>query len=371
MSLLNITINKNIMANHNAHLRPNFILLALSLSVLLLWYSSNVYANDTFWYSSKDPLNIDDITPAPIPDSYLENTTCTTKNYLHNLNLSEVVEAALCNNPQTRESYAQARVQAAQVGIAKSAYFPSVNDNISTNLSISLPEQSTANNPDINLSNSIVASYLLYDFGNRDATLENARQLLQAASATESSVVQNVLLSAIQAFYQVQAANAAVDTAKESERASEESYKAADAKYKAGVLTPADKLQAQTVFAQNTLTRITAEGTLKTAYGTLANVMGLNANQPIKILENKTIQPIQNIDLDINSLIEQASNRRPDLIANEAQLKAALASIEANKAASKPTISVSLSNNMQDGRNTSFGSNTALGMTLSIPCNTE
>ena len=93
--------------------------------------------------------------------------------------------------------------------------------------------------------------------------------MLQAASATQSSVVQNLLLSAIQAYYQVQAGIAALDAALESERASEESYKAAEARYKAGVATPADKLQAQTLFAQNTLTRITAEGSLKNAYGLL------------------------------------------------------------------------------------------------------
>ena len=42
------------------------------------------------------------------------------------LALADVVERALCNNPQTREAWANARVQAAQVGIARSAYLPSL-----------------------------------------------------------------------------------------------------------------------------------------------------------------------------------------------------------------------------------------------------
>jgi len=229
------------------------------------------------------------------------------------------------------------------------------------------PEQSTRSNPYSNLSNNIVASYLLYDFGNRDANLENARQLLQAASATQSSVVQALLLSAIQAFYQVQAGIAALDAARESERASEESFKAAQARYKAGVSTPADKLQAQTLFAQNTLSRITAEGSLKTAYGTLANVMGLAANQPLKLAANHAIQPLQNVEQDINALIEQAGIRRPDLIASEAQLKAAQASIDASRSAAKPSVSVAVSNSFQDGSSQSFSSNSALGVTVSIP----
>jgi TolC family type I secretion outer membrane protein len=326
-----------------------------------------LFADESIWYKSNDPLKIEAFTPPAIPDGYLERPSCTTTNYEALLTLADVAEAALCNNPQTREAYAAARVQAAQVGIAKSAYLPSVNDNVSTNLNVAFPKQSSRSNPYSNLSNNIVASYLLYDFGNRDANLENARQLLQAASATQSNVVQTVLLNAIQAYYLVQAGIAALDAAIESERASEESYKAAQARYKAGVSTPADKLQAQTLFAQNTLNKITAEGTLKSAYGTLANVMGLTANQPLKLATTTIIQPASNIDPNIEALIEQASTRRPDLIASEAQFKAAEAGIEVSKSAAKPTVSIAVSNGYQTGSNLSSSDNSALGVTVSIP----
>jgi len=59
--------------------------------------------------------------------------------------------------------------------------------------------------------------------------------------------------------------------------------------------------------------------------------------------------------------------RRPDLIASEAQLKAAQASIDASKAAAKPTISVAMSNSLQDGSQLDFGKNSSLGLTVSIP----
>lgn len=342
-------------------------------SQLILWccaisflQPASVLALDINWYRTDDPLAIQALTPPSIPDGYLNGNACSTIPANGALTLADVAEAALCNNPQTREAYANARVQAAQVGIAKSAYLPSVDNNISANINWVNPEQSR-NNPAGNLSNSIVASYLLFDFGNRDANLENARQLLQAASATQSSVVQNVLLNATQAYYQVQAGIAALDAAIESERASEESYKSAQARYKAGVSTPADKLQAQTLYAQNTLNRITTEGTLKNAYGTLANIMGLAANQTLQLAASSPNQALNSIDQDIGNLIEQARKRRPDLVASEAQLKASLATIDASRAASKPTISVAVSNNSQDGSNLSFNNNAALGVTVSIP----
>ncbi len=335
-----------------------------------MWQSNLTLADDSIWYRSDDPLKTRALTPPAIPDGYLDgayDTVCTASHYDDALTLAAVAEAALCNNPQTREAYANARVQAAQVGIAKSAYLFSVNDNVSGSLNRASPEQPNRSNPFSNFNNNIVASYLLYDFGNRDANLENAHQLLQAASATQNSIMQSVLLNAIQAYYLVQAGIAALDAAHETERASEESFKAAEARYKAGLATPSDKLQAQTLFAQNTLTRITAEGTLKTAYGTLANVMGLAANQPLKLISGNSTLPQQNIDQDINTLIEQAHTRRPDLMASEAQLKAAQASIAASRAAAKPTVSLSVSNNFQDGSNLSSSNNSALGVTVSIP----
>lgn len=351
----------------------NFSLLTFIFGCLLFWQSNFVQAdNNSIWYKDNDPLNTEGLAPPALPVGYSEKNACVAINYGNALTLAEVVEAALCNNPQTREVYASARMQAAQVGLAKSAYFPVVNDNISSNVNWASPESSSRSNPYSNLNNNIVATYLLYDFGNRDANLENARQLLQAASATQNNVVQNLLLNAIQAYYQVQATIAGLDAAVESERASEESYKAAQARYQVGVSTPADKLQAQTQYAQNILSRITLEGTLKNAYGALANVMGLQANQRLKLVtiasgqlqQNQTQQTIAN---DISLLIEQAGKRRPDLLASEAQLSAAEASVEASRAASKPTVSVAMSNNFQDGSNLSFTNNAALGVSVSIP----
>ena len=54
-------------------------------------------------------------------------------------------------------------------------------------------------------------------------------------------------------------------------------------------------------------------------------------------------------------------------MASEAQLKAAQASIDASRAAAKPTVSVAVSNNLQDGSQVAFGSNSSLGVTVSIP----
>ncbi|HEY0563812.1 MAG TPA: TolC family protein [Methylophilus sp.] len=338
------------------------------MGALLLWVNiATAQAAVSIWYTTGDPLNTQlDILPR-IPAAYSAQTTpCLATDLTQPLGLADIANASLCNNPQTQELWASTRAQAAQLGIAKSAYLPTVNNTISTNATVAAPKSSSRSNPYFNLNNNTVASYLLFDFGTRNATLENARQLLLAASASQNSTIQTVLLTAAVSYYQVQANLAALDAAKQAEMASQESFKAAEARYKAGVATPADKLQAQTAYAQLTLTRINSEGNLQTAYGNLANVMGLPANQPITLKPSDAQSP-PNILEDVSSLITQASARRPDLIASEAQLKAAQANIDANKAAAKPTVSVSLANQWQEGNSLSSSNNASLGLTVSIP----
>ncbi|QDC41660.1 TolC family protein [Candidatus Methylopumilus universalis] len=336
---------------------PRFLLTFSLLGSLI-----PAYALESIWYSDKD-LKEDNI--QLIPQGYIDlsvSDPCSQKTYDKPLSLVEVTEAALCHNPQTREVYANAKVQSAQVGVARSLFFPSVTDT----LSVTENKNRTTNYS--NATNRIVASYLLYDFGSRDANFENANQLLRAASASQNATVQTVLLTAVNAFYQVHANRAILNASIETERLSQESFKAAEAKYIAGVATPADKLQAQTSFANATLTKLRNEGTLKVAYGNLANVMGAPANINFQIADSNLDDIPELVDQDIDALIEQARLQRPDLMASEAQLKASLAKIEAVKADAKPKVRIDASNQYDENSLGQTSQNTSqLGIFLSIP----
>lgn len=273
------------------------------------------------------------------------------------LNLFEVVNLALCNNPQTREVWASSRAQAAQVGVSQGSYFPGVSVSASGNRNLPGTNQRTLG---------LTVSYLLYDFGARAANLESSRQVLAAASATQDSTVQTVFLSAVQAYYQMLAAQAALDASLEAELAAKRSFAAAEARYLAGSATPADKLQAQTAYSQATLNRITADGVQKKSGGTLANIIGLDANHSVTLATANTEAVPMDFDRDVNALIEAAKRQRPDLIAAEAQVKAAEASADAARAAGKPSISLSASTTRMTGSGvTSRGS--SLGVNLSVP----
>ena len=311
---------------------------------------------------TSDPFGTDSGLP-PRPALRMEGTVddpCVAKPLDHPQNLAEVVNLALCNNPQTHVAWANSLIQAAQVGVSQAAYMPSVDLNASD-------DRTSGTAPAVSqLSVGVAFSYLLYDFGSRSAKLENARQLLAAANATQDSTVQSVFLAAVQDYYQVQANMAALDAAQESERAAKESFAAAEARYNAGSATPSDKLQAQTAYSQATLSRISAEGNLRNAQGTLANMIGLDANRYVPLSPANTASMPNDFEGDINALIEEARRRRPDLQSAAAQVKAAQASTDAARASGRPTISLTATSNKY--YTSSINSNGSLvGINLSIP----
>jgi len=315
-------------------------------------------------FGAIDPFDTAASTP-PRPLLYGANPEsaglpCATPQPGAPLGVIEVVDLALCQNPLTREVWANARVQAAQVGVAQAAYLPSLDGSLGADRVVS---NGLASNQ---RSASLTLSWLLFDFGARAASLESARQLLAAASATLDSTVQTVFLSALQSYYNAQAARAALAAAQESEKATRESLAAAEVRYKVGTGTPADRLQAQTAWSQATLNRIRAEGNLKNSFGILANVMGLDANQPLILEELPAVQPDAAFESDIETLIEAARQRRPDLKAAEAQLKTARSGVDLARAAGRPTLSLGAGPSWQQVGNLSSNAS-AIGVTVNLP----
>ena len=280
----------------------------------------------------------------------------------HPLNLFDVVNLALCNNPQTREVWASARVQAAQVGVNKAAYLPNLT--LNAGLNRNWPANGAAyNQRNIGLS----LSYLLYDFGARSANLESAKQLLSAAGHSQDSLVQTIFLAAVQSYYQTQSSFAALTAAKESETAAQASFAAAQARYLAGSATPADKFSAQTAYSQATLNRIAAMGAHQIARGTLANTMGLDVPQQIELVPSNQQSIPEDFQRNIAALIDTARELRPDLQAAEAQVKSAQANTDAARAAAMPTIALGATSAYQGVMGNGLSRGSTLGVTLSAP----
>jgi outer membrane protein len=267
--------------------------------------------------------------------------------------LLDVVNQALCHNPQTRTAWANARLQAAQVGIGQSAYLPTLSVNTSFTETQNLTSGSSAQSANLqNPSNIgqpltqtritpvVTFNYLLFDFGGRAGRLDNARYALEAADWSHNAALQSVMFSAMQAYYQLFSAQSAVDAARAAEGSSAEALKAARFRYEVGAAALADALQAQTAYAQAKVNTQRAEGDAKNALGTLANAMGLDPDPELKVVPPLFQAPDSVREADVRRLMEEARTLRPDLAAAEAQIKAAQANVQAAKAGGLPTLSL-------------------------------
>lgn len=252
------------------------------------------------------------------------------------LTLADVVRFSLCNNPQTRAAWASARGAAAQLGASRSSELPSLSLLAAANHSTTAVGSAHTVTNQQNASLSL--SYLLYDFGGREAGIDNARELLAVANASGNATLQAVFLEAAQAYFSFLSARAGEEASMASEAAARESLEAAAARYRAGAATPADRLQAKTALSQATLSRIRAQGTKRNARGALANVMGLEPTAALNFAAPSTARPDIELEENVGRLIAEAQQRRPDLAAAEARIRAARADIAAVRADGMPRL---------------------------------
>ena len=294
--------------------------------------------------------------PSPCPDAAAMPDT---------LRLVEAIDLALCNNPRTRQSWAIARQAAAEVGVAQSARLPTVDALIE----IERREVRNVDNPQgfTLLPASVGFSWLLFDFGGRDAAIALAAESLAAANWTHNATLQTVMLDAITAYYLLFATREAVDATVAAEQSALQSLEAARARLRAGSATRADVLQAQTAHSQSVFNRTQAEGDAARSQGVLANVLGVSPDRPLQITPPPDLEAQRAIERSIGELLTAAQAQRPELAAAQARVRAAESNVRVRTSAAKPTVSLFGSTGVtfsNPGQDPVTG---AIGLSLSIP----
>jgi outer membrane protein len=261
------------------------------------------------------------------------------------LRLEEAVDRALCENPKTREAWANVKVQAANVGVARAAYLPNVTanwqdvrDDAVTDVT-NHPALGSANRSSIHTT-SVSLNWVLYDFGGRKAALHNAQALLAAARANQDATLRIAFSTVATDYYAAQATAGKLAAARETEQTARDSFVAAAARVGHGVAAITDQLEAQTSYAQATFNRAKAEGDLQTALGTLASDMDHNPSEPIEMPPvNDGVAPDTAFSESAAELIQQAEQQHPSVAAARAQLDAAVSKEQQTRSQGWPTFS--------------------------------
>ena len=284
------------------------------------------------------------------------------------LSLLDIVDVALRNNPETAAAWAQSRSAAAAFSSQKGEYYPQVGATAGTSYLHGYTDNGKTSYNQRNTLAALELSWLIFDFGGREAALDEVRETLIAADWTHNAVIQRVILEVEKAYYGYVTAKALLDAQHATYQEAETNLAAAGQRHQAGVATIADVLQARTALAQAKLNLDSLQGQIHTTRGALATAMGLPANTPYDIGIPDRALPLKETLEKVDTYLAQAEKQRPDIAAARSQVRKAGAHVRKVEAERYPSINGTASwGNTYYGTTALYKDNYSGALQLSVP----
>ena len=325
----------------------------LLCSTLLLTVTPSV----CFAFEWQDPLDTMGSVTSPSAMNGRDLSHCLIQKASDSvISLSDAVASSLCHNPKTQEAWATLQAQAAQVGVAQSAYLPNVSltgqvvkdrsTNQGTN-TIGKPFSYSSNSN--NFSGSVNLNWVLYDFGLRSSVLDNAQQTLLSAMAKQDSVLQSVIASTVKDYYAATVAQKNIEATRQFEANAKQVLEMTTARVNGGVAAISDQLQAKTAYSQAVYNRHKAEGDWLSTLGVVAIDMGKRPTSTMRLSTTYHEQSPAKFVQSVDNLLQSAQSTHPALRAARAERDAAVANQMSIRAQGRPSVSLvgQYSNNKQ------------------------
>jgi len=282
--------------------------------------------------------------------------------------LMDMIEVALRNNPQTRSAWYSARSAAADWLSQKGSYYPQIDIVANTYQTQNIAPDDVENRSIREFEPSVELSWLLFDFGGREASVEQKRQALLAADFTHNAVIQNSVLIVLQAYFRYMKAKSLVIASEASLHEASQNLDAAEQRHEKGLATIADVLQAKTARSQAQLNLDDARGQVQVIRGALATAMGIAANTPYDIEDLTWNPPIDKAMEEVEVYIQKAQDERPDLSAQKNRVKEATANIKSTRSALYPTLTLNNQfNGFIDNQQSQWANQNIAELAVNIP----
>ncbi len=283
------------------------------------------------------------------------------------LTLIQLTDLALQRNPKTRLAWAAIRSSEAGVELARAGYWPQIDASLTAqrNRSLNFTGQPVA--IQTRYGASVGLSYLLWDFGARGGTLDQAKFELVSAHLSQDQTVQDVILQVEQAYYQVLGLQAVTEANRQSLNDAQTNREAVKDRRSSGLATVGEEYQAEAALAGAKLALQQSEGQLAAARGQLAVAVG---DAPDTLL---TLAPWEQAEApslpaqSVTSLIDDARGARPELLAAKAQERVAAANILATRGSGLPTLSLDANAGHTKVRNVGDSNQFSALLSLKIP----
>jgi outer membrane protein len=257
--------------------------------------------------------------------------------------LAELIDIAEQNNPETRIVWEQAKQQAAQRGIARSALYPLLATSVLLEDSRSriLINSEFILQDEAHVQPTISLFYTIFDFGERASQIEAAEANLLAADFSFNETHERIIFDVSAGYYQLISAQGEIAAAEATLTNAQTVQSAAEERLKNGVATLPDVLEARAATAQAAYDLETARGVERVARGNLAGVLSISPTIALKVRPlNETAFPSV-LEQSVEDAIERAFKQRPELLAQQVRISAAQAAIKGARSQYYPTLSFS------------------------------
>jgi len=256
--------------------------------------------------------------------------------------LSQLVNLAEQNNPDTRVAWQNAKARAAELGIAESTLYPT--------LAAAALAGSSRNDiffgPDFQrqtvetFSPLFLLDYVIFDFGQRSQEISISKSNLLAANFQFNDTHRKVIFQVMQAYYRLLDSKGQQDAAEANLKNAQTVQQASEARLQNGLATLPDVLEARSAAAQADYDLQAAIGATEIAHGDLAASLDISPTVQFQVESIQDIKMPDSIADTVETSIDKALSQRPDLMQRVANLRAAGAEVKAAHRSYFPTLSV-------------------------------
>ena len=258
--------------------------------------------------------------------------------------LAGAIDLALMSNPDTRIAWATARAKAAEYGMARSSWYPTIAAVLDGLYSQSLlPFGGTVNiqrDRIATLSAGVELNWTLLDFGRRQAKDDEFRNALLASNFMFNRSLQDVVHRVQINYFQLESAQGIVDASQQDLLLSESVLASTEERYVVGLATMPELLVARQSRELAGFELEAARTSQHEARSDLLIAMGLVPGVPIAFELDADAPLPDALSIGVERLIELAMAARPDLAASMAEVKQAKAAVDAAEAQLNPKVDV-------------------------------
>ncbi|WP_127089122.1 TolC family protein [Aquabacter cavernae] len=259
--------------------------------------------------------------------------------------LADLIDVAQTQNPATRIAWQQARQAALATGMVEASFLPFISANViggyqklSTPLPVPLPGVNSLSNEVSGVSPQIALQWLVFDFGQRAALHETARQNANASNILFNGVHQKIIYDVTRAYFLYGAARSRVTIAEQNLANSRRIEEAAQSRMANGLGTTVEVAQARQQVAQARFGLVQSQGGERDAYQALLGAMGVSPLAQIRVREANGRALPESVGAPTERMIKAALVQRPDVLASFSALKASEAGITAAQAEFAPKV---------------------------------